>query len=238
MQVLAPRLCRLAAVLLLALCFSGCGRKGIEPVFDVPSLLGRDIEGATRALGKPTREETSESGAPRRVWVKDGVSLAAEWKPSSGRVLRWTLLVREPKNALRDEDKAQLLKAARAGESDARYSVEYVEAPERPTFSVGAYIIPAPRQHEVTFRVTGTEALLEVVTQPARTPQGETFVTLPPWQSAFQASDDTRLSLYSRIVRNQVEGSPFSMRVEIIVDGKVVKEATSTGAPVSVEYEL
>ena len=147
----------LAFVCLLLLGVSGCNRAPSGPVFNVPALMGKTIDEATQKLGPPIRTENGPDNLPRRVWVKNDVTLWANWKAQSGRITRWGFRARDDKNAVSEENRADLLKTIEATDSDARYSVQWNEAPERPLFYTGATIVPVPQTHTVKFRITGSE---------------------------------------------------------------------------------
>lgn len=228
---------RLIFLLLFCCCVSGCGGRDRGPVFDVPSLLGKNIDQVTTALGPPT-SEVKDGAAPQRTWTKDGVTLTATWKPSSKRVTEWSLLAREDKDALSEEQKAKLLVAGQLPESDARYSVDWIEAKERPLFYVGARISPASKTHNVSLKLTGATAMVMMSYQPA--PQGNAgnLLNVTPWETSFTAEDNTRLFLAASLEKNLGRPGVFEMKAEIWVDGKKVQEAVSKGLPVAVEYEI
>lgn len=222
--------CVFFATVLLA----GCRRGPTGPAFDVPSLVGQDIDAITTKLGKPAREE-NQNGAPTKVWKRDDSTLSISYKANSKRVTGFTLISREDSDAVREEAKASLLAAGKLAESDARYSVELVEVAERPLYYSGVRIVPIPKNHAVILRVTGASALLEIGYQ---TPSGgDQFMTLPPWEKSFSLPDDSKVMISSRVFKS-MGATPFTMKTEIVVDGTVVIEAKSTGTPVACEWEL
>lgn len=245
LQVLAAAWCGLA----LCALSSGCNREE-APAFDLPAAMGADfradIDTLSARLGPPQGQNTNESGLPTRVWKKGNATLTAAYKATSKRVVSLSVIARPDAEALRDDAKLKLLRAATLPENEGSgaYSVEWIEAPERPTFMVGFRVVPMPRTHRVVLRVLGTNATLSVSFQPTTTlPPDDieargAFMTIPPWEKSFDAPDDARIVLQSRIEQNNVEGSPFEMRLQIEVDGKLVRDQKSTGLPLSVDYEL
>lgn len=221
-------------LLVLALAVPGCRRGPSAPSFDVPSLIGQDIDAVTAKLGKPSSEE-NQSSMPVKTWKRDGTTLSVSYKPVSKRVTTFVLISRDDANAVREEGKASLFQAGKLPETDPRYSTELIEAGERTLFYTGIRILPVPKTHVVLLRVTGASALLEVNYQ---TPSGgDRFMTLAPWEKSFNVPDDARVLIASRIFRSMGAAS-FWMKTEIVVDGKVVVESKSTGIPVSCEWEL
>jgi len=236
----------------------GCKREP-PPAFDLPGAMGADfhadIDALAARLGPPQSQGTSQNGLPTRVWQKDGATLTAAYKPGSKRVLSLSVIVRADAEAVSDEGKLKLLQAATLPENEGSgaYSVEWIEARDRPTYDVGFRVIPAPRTHRVALHVSGTNALLSITFQPSTTAAGSQgsqggapeagsgapFMTSPPWQTTLEAvPDDARIVLQSRIFRNLDPSGLFSMRAQIEVDGKLVRDQESKGPPLSLDYEL
>lgn len=220
-------------VMSFALATSGCRRGPKAAAFDVPALLGQDINAITAKLGKPTREE-DQNGAPVKIWTRDDVTLSISYKPVSKRVTGFTLLSDEA-SAVREEEKASLLGVGKLADVDARYSTELIEVPERPLRYNGVKVLPTPRNHVVLLRVTGASALLEV--NYLTSGGGEKFLTLAPWEKSFSLPDDSKILLSSSVYKSMGAAS-FWMKTEIVVDGKVVIESKTSGVPVSCEWEI
>ena len=201
--------------------------------------MGKTIDEATQTLGPPKREENGPDGQPRRVWIKNDVTLWANWKAQSGRITRWGFQARDDSNAVSEENRAELLKTIQAQDSDARYSIEWTEAPERPLFYTGAVIVPAPQTHTVKFRVQGSESMIAIQMQPAppEIPNGFTL-TIPPWETTFQAPDDAKLSLSASLRERTARTGDYKMSVEIEVDGKKVQSQTSSNLTTLAQYEI
>jgi hypothetical protein len=234
-----PVFCALVCVL------AGCSRSQ-EPPWNVSAIMGQPIEAAKRTLGTPQQELLPPTAGPvaalpsptaQSTWKSDDTTLSAIWNTGNKRVTSWTLS-RPDADAVREEDKAALLRPGRLQENDSRYSVEWLEAPERPLFYSGAKIIPAPKNHAVTLRVTGGSALLEISYQTGGPQsQNETFITIAPWEIKTTLPDGAQVMLQSRVVKAG-GGGTSEVNVEIISDGKAVARASSTGQPVKCQFEL
>ncbi len=201
--------------------------------------MGKTIDEATQKLGPPKREENGPDGLPRRVWIKNDVTLWANWKAQSGRITRWGLEARGDSNALSEENRGDLLTIIQATETDPRYSVQWTESAQRPLHYTGAMIVPAPQNHTVKFVVKGSESMLAVRIQPAppEIPNGF-LLTIPPWETTFEASDDAKLSLSASLRERTARTGTYKMTVEIEVDGKVVQSQTSSNLTTSAEFEI
>ncbi len=252
----APLFARLALCLLLACLTAGGCKREAPPAFDLPTAMGADfhadIDALSSHLGPPQSQSTSDNGLPTRTWQKDGATLTATYKATSKRVVSLSVIARQDAVAVSDEGKFKLLQAAALPENEGSggYSVEWIEARDRPTYNVGFRIVPSPRTHKVALRISGTNALLTISFQPSTTAQsnpggssnagsGAPFMTLPPWQTTLEAvPDDAKVVLQSRIFKNMDPSGQFSMRAQIEVDGKLVRDQESKGLPLSVDYEL
>ena len=248
LQVLAAAWCGFA----LCALSSGCNREE-APAFDLPAAMGADfradIDTLSARLGPPQSQNTNELGLPTRVWKKGNATLTAAYKATSKRVVSLSVVARTEQEALRDDAKLKLLRAATLPENEGggAYSVEWIEAPERPTFAVGFRVVPVPRTHKVALRVNGTPSILTISFQPttataegsAQVGTGAPFETIPPWQTTLEnVPDDAKIVLQSRIVQNLEPQKAFEMQVQIEVDGKLVRDQKSKGLPLSVDYEL
>ena len=203
----------------LALCLTtSCQRAATPPPFDVVALVGLPIDEITKKLGAP-----QTSTAPnQKSWTKGETTLTATFKPRSGRVTELVLVARAPENAVRDGEQTQLLEAGKLKPDDARYSVDWVEAPERPLYYNGVRIVPAPRTYQVQLRVTGPPDMLQIsYAMAGATPPSDTFLTIAPWDITATLPDDATVQLSARTARyGTIASSPIV--AEIVVDGKVV----------------
>ena len=229
-------------LLLLLLCgasfLGGCGSRSAKPIWNLPALIGQPMDVAQKTLGKPQSEVTVSSGVMQSNWRQGDVTLSATWKSSNRRVTGWSLVSRDDDHALRDGETAPLLVPGQLKENDPAYSTEWIESSSKTLFYKGVRVVPAPKTHPVVLRVSGSEALLQISYQIAG-PGGKSddLLSIPPWESALTLPDDATIALSANIYK--VLKSPFEMRVEILVDGKVVaSDAASDGRPVNCKTEL
>lgn len=216
----------------------GCTSKTAQPIWDLPSVIGQPIGVVKKTLGVPQSESSGVPGLMQSRWTRDEITLSATWKSSSGRVTAYELVSRSDSKALREGETAALLLPGRLQESDPRYSTEWVEAASRPLFYTGVKIVPAPKNHGVTVRVTGSEALLQVAYQ-IGSPGGKSdnFLTIAPWEAVFTLPDDATIALSAGLYKS-LSRKPLQWKAEIIADGRVVASAASTGQTVQCNFEL
>lgn len=222
---------RFAFVLLLCCGLCGC-RAPAAPPFNVPALIGQPIIALTQTLGAPTGQSAGQN-----VWTRDGATLTAQFKPN-GRVTVLTLISRQNDNAVSDGQQNRLLEPGRIPPNASGYSLDWIEAPDRPLFYTGVKITPAPRSYKVELRLSGSSAMVQAryaLTGPQ--PQSETFLTIAPWNLTATLPDDASIQLSARLFKNLTPGT-LEMKVEIVVDGHVVASQNSQGTPVACAYEL
>ena len=197
---------------------SGCQRAATPPPFDVAALVGLPLDEITKKLGAPT----SSPAANQKTWSHGAATLTATFKPLSGRVTEMTLIARPPESAVRDGEQNQLLADGELKPDDARYSVDWIEAPNRPLFYNGVRIVPAPRTYQVQLRISGPSDMLQIsYSLPGADPPTETFLTVAPWDIAATLPDDTPIQLSARVAQyGAIASSPIV--AEILVDGQVV----------------
>ena len=136
----------------------GCGpKKPSGPLFNVPSLIGQKMPEVEKQLGAATETQDAGDGA-RKVWRKEGHTLTAEYLKRNGRITAWSLTPEGSGNAIKEEAKADFLKLAQLQESDARYSLDWMEDSEQALRFSGVRVTPAPVTHQVTLRVTGSQS--------------------------------------------------------------------------------
>ncbi len=214
---------------------SGCARKPAGPVWDVPTFVGLPIDQAKAKLGAPQTEVTVDTSQTQSVWTREGATLTATWKPTNKRVTSWKLVSREEKEAASEEKRAALLKAGNFKEGDARYSVDYVEAPNRPLFYTGVRIVPALKNHQVVLRLSGSPSLVQVDYDAGG--KGGSTLTIAPWSETFTLPDDSKISLSASFFKS-ISGSASDMKIEILSDGKVIGSDAASGGSVTCEAEL
>ncbi len=213
---------RSALLCLTLLCLAmlgGCQKAPAPPPFDVPALIGLPVGEIEKKLGAPT----TSSDPNQKTWTRGDATLSATFKPISGRVTELRLIARTPENAVRDNEQSELLGAGQLKSDDARYSVDWIEAPERPLYYNGVRIVPAPRTYQVQMRVTGPSDMLQIsYSLPGANPPSQTFLTVAPWDVTATVPDDTQIQLIARTAQDgAIASTPIV--AEILVNGKVVQ---------------
>jgi hypothetical protein len=221
----------------------GCNPKQPSgPLFNVPSLIGQKMPAVEKQLGAAT--ETQDSGdSARKTWRKEGHVLTAEYLKRNGRITSWTLAPEDSGNTIKEEAKADFLKLAQLQESDARYSIDWVEDSEQVLRFSGVRVTPSPVTHKVTLRVTGSQSLVGVqytVTGNNGENPTETFLTMPPWDLQLSATTGATIKILARPFQAGRTPSPIIPKtsVQIVVDGQVAQEKTSEGGAVEIAVEL
>ena len=213
----------LCALTLCALTLGGCKRAPAPPPFDVPALVGQPIEALTKILGAP-----AQSDATSKTWMRADVTLSATYKPN-GRVTALTLTSRDAKDAVREGEQDKLLQPGTLKSSDPRYSVDWIEAPDKPLYYNGVRVVPAPKTYAVELRVSGSQSTMLQLSYSigGPQPQSQSLLTIAPWNLKANVPDDTQIMLQTRLVKAYAPGqSPTT--VEIVVDGQVVASKTAS----------
>jgi hypothetical protein len=231
------RFSRLLFSCLICCLLAGCNRRPSGPVWNVDAFVGQNIDVLAKQLGPAQKQSTIDEKRAQRIWHKDDHTLQVTYKTLSKRVTDFTLISREATDAVQEGNKAALLEPGQLKEGDPRYTLEYIEAPERALFYTGVKVLPVPRNHTVTLRVTGSDAMLEVrYVAPGTSGAGDELLTLPPWEKTVSVPDDGQVFLSSRIYKNL--GGAFHMKTEILADDKVLAQAASTGQPIQCQWEF
>ncbi len=229
------------ALLLLAggaLALSGCQSRPAGPVWDVPALIGGRIDAVKQKLGTPQAEETPDPSSGQSTWTRGGTTLSAKWRTGNKRVTEWTLVSRDEDHAVREEDHAALLLPGQLKENDPHYSLDWLEAPNRPLFYTGVRVVPALKNHAVLLRLSGAPALVQLSYSITGTgAKGDTLLVIAPYEQPFDLPDDTRVSSTATLAKTIGSNQPM-MKIEIISDGRVVGQAASSGTPIRCEAEI
>ncbi len=230
--------CGAAIVSVVVPVVGGCASRSATPLWNLPALIGQPMEVARKTLGKPHSESQVAPGTRQGLWKRDDTTLRVTWKSRSGRVIAYEVISRDDARALRDGETAPLLIPGQLKENDPRYSTQWIEATDRPLFYTGVKVVPAPKNHPVVIRVSGSQALLQVAYQvSSASGTSENFMTIAPWEASFTLPDDATIAVAADLYK-PLSKTPFQMKVEIIADGKVVASDASTGRTVRCNYEL
>jgi hypothetical protein len=119
----------------------------VEPVFDVPSLLGKDMDGVQAVLGTPTEDDSDHpwhdgSDEHLKAWEKNGVALGVTFHSRSKRVIDFFVSLDDSPSSAGTTDKKHLLAVGNLKEDDPRYRIECVFAVGEPGVYAGAKAIP------------------------------------------------------------------------------------------------
>lgn len=249
----------LIAILLLS-CSLGCHRKGgATVVFDVPALLGKSIDEVTAALHGATVTDVASNGQSsgdnqlmQRDFRKGGQTLHVTYKTSSKKVTEFAMEVDPQTGSIKDDDKDSFLSLANLKDQDARYSLELTEDPNKVFSFTGVKVTPNPVPHHVVFSVGGTQ-FMTTMTYAVRANgsdvKTDTIQNLPPWKQETDvnvaATDDTTLSLGAMPYTGEAFSpsriplpADYKVTLQIIVDGKVRAETTSTGFAANCSTQL
>ncbi|OGH15917.1 MAG: hypothetical protein A2869_00330 [Candidatus Levybacteria bacterium RIFCSPHIGHO2_01_FULL_40_58] len=115
-------------------------------VFNVPSLVGKDLDGVISVLGTPEGQDpTAEQirlGAKEwdKTFVKDGKELMATYTISDRKIVDFFISSEDPSGATKD--KSYLLEIGNLNENDSRYKVEFVKTLKDPSLFTGVKIMP------------------------------------------------------------------------------------------------
>jgi hypothetical protein len=244
----------LLVLLLAALPFLSVGcrsGKPAGPAFDVPSLVGRKIGTVENILAIPAAERAplptgDKSGETGTSTVRKGeYVLALEYLKRSGRVTALTLSYADPTHSIKEDNKGQLLKVGNLSEDAKRYTIEYLEDPQKALYITGLRITPASITHTVTLRVLGGASMTSVMYQAPVTisneiPPGQPFMTIPPWDAQLTASTGAEISIEAGPAGNLQVAPSGSVKTTVIieVDGKIAKQFTSSGGVAHCSVEL
>lgn len=237
--VVMNRFARLTPLVALA-CggMAGCHSQPSGPIWNVPAVVGRPIDAVKKQLVGGQDGAASDATLKQSTWMRQGTTLSATWRPTNRRVTEWTLIARDEAHAVREEERDQLLKIGQLQDNNPAYSLDWIEANDRPLFYTGVRVTPALKNHAVTLRLSGSSALVQVSYSVTGTvPKNEETITVPPWQEDLTLPDDSQITL-TAVLYKTLDGAASSMKVDILSDGKVVGTASTTGGSVRCRAEL
>lgn len=123
-------------------------RTDIKVVFDVPALIGKDIDQIRKVLGKPSDKEIEPSKLQKKnnfnTWdnsfEKDGKTLLVTYNPKNRKVTDFFINSDDPSGA--SENYADLLIICNVTRNYAKYSIEPVHENIDPSRYTGIKIVP------------------------------------------------------------------------------------------------
>lgn len=115
-------------------------------VFDVPSLVDKDLDGVIAVLGTPKGIDPTakqiELGAKEwdKTFVKDGKELLVTYTISDKKIIDFFISTDDPSGTTTNT--AHLLEMGNVKQDDSRYQIEFVKAIKNPSSYTGIKIIP------------------------------------------------------------------------------------------------
>ncbi len=107
-------------------------------VFDVPSLVGKNIDEVRQVLGQPTEAQKSLGGFNEwdNTFKKDNEELLVTFNYQTRKIIDFFI-------STTNQDKNRLLQIGNLKENSPDYKIEYVKAIKDPSKITGVKIIPA-----------------------------------------------------------------------------------------------
>jgi len=123
-------------------------RTDIKVIFDVPTLIGKNMDQVRKLLGKPSDKEIEPSKLQKKnnfdTWdnsfEKDGKTLLVTYNPQNRKVTDFFISSTDPSGA--SDNYAELLSICNVNRDNAKYSIEPVPAIKDQTKYTGIKIIP------------------------------------------------------------------------------------------------
>ena len=122
----------LSAICATALLLTGCGGSPpVEPVFDVPSLVGKDINGVQAVLGTPSDDDSNQvwpdgDDEHAKTWTKGKTDLLVDFHSRTNQVVDFFIATDDSSGA--SSDKERMLALGNLKEDASNYRVEFVPA--------------------------------------------------------------------------------------------------------------
>ncbi|OGM08140.1 hypothetical protein A2159_01870 [Candidatus Woesebacteria bacterium RBG_13_34_9] len=120
--------------------------QSVNPIFDVPSLIGKDLDGISAILGTPQGQDPTklqiQQGVKQwdKVFNKDGKELLVTYTITDKKIVDFFISTDDPSG--KTTDKTHLLQLGNLIEYNSKYTVEFVKAIEDPSSFTGVKIIP------------------------------------------------------------------------------------------------
>jgi hypothetical protein len=115
-------------------------------VFDIPSLVDKDIDGVIAVLGTPKGKDPTaqqiELGINEwdKTFVKDGKELLVTYTISNRKIIDFFIPTDDPSGLTTDTE--HLLRLGNLKQGDPRYRIEFVKAIKDPSSFTGVKVIP------------------------------------------------------------------------------------------------
>jgi len=115
-------------------------------VFDMPTLIDKDLEELETILGKPKGLNPTEQQISlgvkewEKIFIKNNKELLVTYKISNNEIIDFFISTDAPSGIT--QDKKHLLKLGNLKENDEKYSLEFVKAIKNPSYFTGIKIIP------------------------------------------------------------------------------------------------
>jgi len=138
--------CGCMALLIFAcLALLQLGKPTVQPVFDVPALVGKDINGVQASLGTPEEDDSrfvwpNGDDEHQKNWTRQRVLLLATYHSRTSQIVDLFIGTDDPSGAT--DDKGKLLNQGNLQDGDPRYTIEFVHAGNSPDRYTGVKIIP------------------------------------------------------------------------------------------------
>lgn len=120
--------------------------QSVKSTFDVPSLVGKDVDEVIATLGEPQGQDPTalqiQQGVKEwdKTFVKDGKELLVTYTISDRKIVDFFISTDDPSGVT--TDKENLLVIGNLSENDPKYTVEFVKAIKDPDSYTGVKVIP------------------------------------------------------------------------------------------------
>ncbi len=122
-------------------------QKSVNPVFDVPALIGKNLDGVIATLGSPEKDEEPtklqiDMGVKEwaKSFKKDGQVLLVTYTISNRKIVDFFIGTDDPSG--KTKDTSHLLALGNLKTNDLKYKIEFVKSISNSTYFTGVKIIP------------------------------------------------------------------------------------------------
>lgn len=118
-------------------------------IFDVPALIGKNIDEVRTILGTPLDKELTEPSQEQlnlganqwdNTFRKDGEDLLVTFSPLTRQIVDFFIATDDSSG--KTQDKNHLLELGNLKEGDSRYNIEFVKTLKDPSYYTGVKAIP------------------------------------------------------------------------------------------------